>query len=72
MTAAKTIVMTSELLSDKATLLTTLANLYKGTKDTYRIYLSLSQLPVVEQIFDVIIKENGVRDDVQFEYKLRT
>jgi hypothetical protein len=72
MNTAKTIVMTSELLDDQASLSTTLATLYKGTKDTYRIYLSLAQLPIVEEIFDVIIKENGVRDDVQFEYKLRT
>lgn len=72
MNTAKTIVMTSELLNDQASLITILANLYKGTKDTYRIYLSLAQLPVVEKIFDMIIKENGVRDDVQFEYKLRT
>lgn len=72
MTSAKTIVMTSALLSNPAGLLTILANLYNGTKETYRIYLNLAQLPLVEKIFDTIIRENGVRDDVQFEYRLRT
>lgn len=72
MTSAKTIVMTSALLSNPAGLLTALADLYNGTKETYRIYLSLAQLPLVEKIFDTIIRENGVRDEVQFEYRLRT
>ena len=72
MTSAKTIVMTSALLSNQASLLTILADLYNGTKETYRIYLSLAQLPLVEKIFDAIIRENGVRDEVQFEYRLRT